>query len=159
MPFATIPLAPGVAKDGSALAAKPLFLDADKMRAVAGKMETIYGQEQASTQALTGICRGSQAWVDLARTAWAAFGTHLRLHAMDQDGILYDTTPVIARTELANPLSVSSGSATPMASASISCAAPVPIAPTAHCSDSATGQFRPSPAAPNPFRGNLVRRG
>ncbi len=30
---------------------------------------------------------------------------------MDQDGLLYDVTPVIERSELSNPFAVSSGSA------------------------------------------------
>jgi hypothetical protein len=112
MPYSSIPLAPGVVRDESPLAAKPYYIDADKMRAVGGKMETIYGQELVTSSALTGVCRGVYAWADLARTAWAALGTHQRLHVMDQDGTLADITPVIARGELVNPFSVSSGSST-----------------------------------------------
>ncbi len=110
--FTTIPLRPTVVRDESALAAKPYYISADKMRAVGGKMETIYGQELACTSALTGICRGAYAWADLARTAWAAFGTHQRLQIMDQDGTLYDATPVVERGELSNPFATSSGSST-----------------------------------------------
>ena len=111
MAFTTIPLAAGVARDESDLAAKPLYINADKVRAVAGKMETIYGQELAASSALTGVCRGAHSWADLVRTAWAAFGTHLRLQVIDQDGVLYDATPVITRTELTNPFTVANGSA------------------------------------------------
>jgi len=112
MPYVTIPFSATVVRDESMLGAKPAFVNADKVRSVAGKMETIYGQEQATTQPLTGICRGAHAWADLARTAWGAFGTHLRLQVIDQDGILYDSTPVEGRALLSNPFSVSSGSAT-----------------------------------------------
>jgi hypothetical protein len=109
MPYVTIPLSAIVVRDESMLGAKPAFINADKVRSVGGKMETIYGQEQAATAPLTGICRGAHTWADLARTAWGAFGTHLRLQVIDQDGILYDTTPVTGRALLSNPFSVSSG--------------------------------------------------
>ncbi len=112
MPYVSLPFVAAVTRDESPLAAKPAFIGADKMRAVAGKMETLYGQEIAASSALVGVCRGGLAWADLARTAWAAFGTHLRLQVIDQDGILYDATPVIARGELSSPFAVSSGSTT-----------------------------------------------
>ncbi len=111
MTFVTIPFLPQVVRDESALAAKPSYVDALNMRAVAGKMETKYGQELASSSALTGICRGAFAWGDLARNSWAAFGTHLRIQTIDQDGTLYDITPVIERGELASAFTTSSGSA------------------------------------------------
>ena len=49
MTFTTIPLLASVVRDETELAAKPFYVNADKMRSVGGKMETIYGQEQAST--------------------------------------------------------------------------------------------------------------
>lgn len=110
--FTPVPLLAQVVKDESELAAKPYYIDANKMRSVNGKMETIYGQELASSSALTGICRGLFTWADLNRTAWAGFGTHRRLQTIDQDGMLYDITPVIERGQLTNPFTVSNGSAT-----------------------------------------------
>lgn len=110
--YSAIQLIAQVVKDESELAAKPYYVNADKMRSVSGKMETIYGQELVSATALTGICRGAFAWTDLTRLDWAAFGTHLRLQVIDQDGNIYDTTPVIDRNQLTNPFTVSSGSAT-----------------------------------------------
>jgi len=110
--WTTIPFSPQVVRDESALAAKMFYVDALNMRAINGKMETKYGQELATSSALTGICRGAMAWVDLARMSWAAFGTHLRVNAMDQDGILYDVTPVIARGELSSAFTTASGRTT-----------------------------------------------
>lgn len=110
--FTSVPLVSQVVKDESELAAKPYYTNADKMRSVAGKMETIYAQELATSSALTGVCRGGITWADLSRTAWAAFGTHLRLYSMDQDGSLYDLTPVIERGQLTNPFTISSGTTT-----------------------------------------------
>lgn len=87
-------LNPGVYKDDSPLKAIGYWIDADKMRFVGGIPETIYGWEKASTTQLLGICRGAFTWQDNGRSAWAAFGTHLRLYAMDLDGAVTDITPV-----------------------------------------------------------------
>jgi hypothetical protein len=112
MPFTSVPLIAQVVKDESELAAKPYYVSADKMRSVAGKMETIYAHELFSSTALTGVARGGIIWADLARTAWAAFGTHLRIQVYDQDGSQTDITPVVERGRLTNPFTVSSGSTT-----------------------------------------------
>lgn len=111
MPYVTVPLAAQVVKDESELTSKA-YTNAVGMRSKSGFMETQYGQELASNSALTGVCRGGISWADLSRTSWAAFGTHLRVQVIDQDGTLYDTTPVIERGELTNPFTVSSGSTT-----------------------------------------------
>ena len=109
--FSTIPLIAQVVRDESELAAKPYYTDSQAMRSVNGKMETMYGQETACVTALTGVCRGGLTWADLSRTAWAAFGTHLRVQVIDQDGNLSDITPVIARDRLSSAFSITNGSA------------------------------------------------
>lgn len=109
--FSSVPLIAQVVRDESELAAKPYYINSTLMRSVNGKMETMYGQELVSSTALTGICRGSFSWADLSRIKWAAFGTHLRLTFMDQDGIQYDGTPVIERGQLTNPFTVTLNSA------------------------------------------------
>lgn len=108
--FTTLTLSPSVIKDESALAANPFAINASNMRVSRGKFETKYGQELASSTALTGVCRGMHTWADLARTSWAAFGTHLRLQAMDIDGTLTDITPVVERGELSSAFSSEAGS-------------------------------------------------
>lgn len=102
----------GVWKDDSPLKAQGYFIDADKIRFVNDAPETIYGWELASDTALTGICRGAFTWQDNARSAWAAFGTHLRLYAMDLDGSVTDITPAVSYTQPSISLATSIGSAT-----------------------------------------------
>lgn len=104
MTWTFLNFAPGVDKDNSPLEAgkKGWWIDADKIRFVAGLPETIYGWERATTTLLTGICRGALTWQDNSRLPMAAFGTHLRLYQMDLDGAVTDITPVTsyARTSV-----------------------------------------------------------
>ncbi len=97
--YQKLPFQPGIHKDDSPLEAKGYWVDADKIRFVAGKPETIYGWERASSSTLLGICRGAATWADNGRNPFAAFGTHLRLYAMDVDGSVYDITPVVSRVQ------------------------------------------------------------
>ena len=102
MPFINLPLSAGVYKDDSPLSVEGFFVDADKVRFVRGRPQTIAGWEIATTDTLTGLCRGLHAWLDNAGDVFAGLGTHLRLHVYF-DGALYDITPVIGRGELTNP--------------------------------------------------------
>jgi hypothetical protein len=108
--YVAVNLGPSVYKDESPLAASPFAISADKMRVTNGRFETIYGQELVTADTLTGICRGMFTWADISRTGWCAFGTHLRLQVIDQDGTLEDITPVIERGELSSAFTTSSGS-------------------------------------------------
>ena len=101
----------GVDKDNSALVDQLGWTDADKIRFVGGLPETIYGWERASASPLLGICRGAFTYADNARNPIAAFGTHLRLYAMNLDGTVFDITPVVERGVLVNPFSTTAGSA------------------------------------------------
>lgn len=94
--WSLIPHQAGVWKDDSPLKAIGYYIDADKIRFVNGLPETIYGWERASTTQLLGTARGAFTWQDNIRSAWAAFGTHLRLYAMNLDGMVSDITPVIS---------------------------------------------------------------
>ncbi|MDX2224597.1 MAG: hypothetical protein SFV21_17730 [Rhodospirillaceae bacterium] len=111
MPYTAPQFAAGVFTDDSPLAAEGYFVDADKIRFVRGRPQTIGGWERATDALLTGVCRAVFSWADAARAPFAAFGTHLRLYAMDGDGVLTDITPVVARGTLTNPFSTISGSA------------------------------------------------
>ena len=97
MSYQKLPFHPGIYKDDSSLEAKGYWLDANKIRFVRGLPETIYGWEKASNSALLGLCREEMTWPDNGRTPYAAFGTHLRLYAMDVDGNVTDITPVASR--------------------------------------------------------------
>ncbi|MHB1204794.1 MAG: hypothetical protein ACYCZX_04440 [Rhodospirillaceae bacterium] len=96
MTFQTLPSKAGVDKDNSPLEAELGWTDADKVRFVGGLPETIYGWERATTTQLSGICRGAFTYADNARNPIAAFGTHLRLYAMNLDGTVFDITPVVS---------------------------------------------------------------
>ncbi len=100
--YQKLPFQPGIHKDDSPLEAKGYWVDADKIRFVAGNPETIYGWERASSSTLLGICRGAFTWADNSRNPFACFGTHLRLYAMDVDGNVYDITPVVSRAQAAS---------------------------------------------------------
>lgn len=95
----------GVYKDDSPLTAEGFFVDADKIRFVRGRAQTIGGWEAATTEGLVGLCRGMHAWLDNAGQAYAGLGTHLSLNVYS-DGELYDVTPVVDRGTLANPFDV-----------------------------------------------------
>src|SRR5258705_1880774 len=98
MAYQKILLQPGIYKDDSPLEAKGYWVEADKIRFIRGLPETIYGWERASAATLLGLARGAMTWADNSRNPYAAFGTHLRLYAMDVDGNITDITPVVSRT-------------------------------------------------------------
>ena len=54
MPLSAIRIQPGIHPDDSPLTAENYFVDADKIRFVNGKPETIGGQEKASTETIYG---------------------------------------------------------------------------------------------------------
>lgn len=113
MPYAKLSFQPGIYKDDSPLKAEGYWIDADKIRFVRGLPETIYGWERASNSTLLGICRGAFTWADNGRNPFAAFGTHLRLYAMDVDGNVTDITPVASRTDgVSISFTTTNGSAT-----------------------------------------------
>lgn len=98
MPWTPVDFAPGVYKDESPLKAQGYYIDADKIRFVNGLPETIYGWERVTETSLTGLCRGIFTWQDNSRNAWCVMGTHLRLYAMDLDGVVTDITPATSYT-------------------------------------------------------------
>ena len=103
-----IPFDVGVYLDDSALAAKGKYVGANQIRFVRGKAQTRYGNEKFSTTALTGIARGIHAWANNTRTPYLAVGTHLRLYALDQNGLVFDITPVASYGTLSNPFTTNS---------------------------------------------------
>lgn len=111
MTYQTLPSRAGVDKDNSPLVDQLAWTDADKIRFVGGLPETIYGWERASATDILGICRGAFTYADNERNPIAAFGTHLRLYAMNLDGALFDITPVVERGVMVNPFTTTSGSA------------------------------------------------
>jgi len=114
MTWTDLNFTPGIDKDNSPLQAGSMgrYIDGNGIRFIDGEPETIYGQEAASTTTLLGLARGAFTWADNARNPYAAFGTHLRLYAMDIDGNVYDITPVVSRGTLTNPFTTTNGTTT-----------------------------------------------
>lgn len=112
MPYQKFEFQAGIYKDNSPLTAEGYWTDGDKVRFDGGLPETIYGWERATTTLLTGVARGAMSWADSGRNPYAAFGTEQRLYAMDLDGNVTDTTPVISRGTLTNPFTTTNGTAT-----------------------------------------------
>jgi len=102
MAYTKLPLLPGIHKDDTPLSAEGFFIDADKVRFVRGKPQTIGGWEAASDSAFLGVCRGLFAWRENTALSWAAAGTHVGLFAYF-DALLYNITPIVSRGQLSNP--------------------------------------------------------
>lgn len=68
------------------------WADADKMRFVDGRLQTIGGWQLAFDHSLTGVCRNILGWTNIAGVQNIAFGTHnaLQVHV---GGTLADITP------------------------------------------------------------------
>ncbi|MEQ8736694.1 MAG: hypothetical protein RIC29_17360 [Rhodospirillaceae bacterium] len=111
MTYTKLTFQPGIYKDDSPLSAEGFFIDADKIRFVRGKPQTIGGWETASTDTLTGVCRGVHSWLDNLGQVYAAFGTHQRLQVFF-DGEVYDMTPVVSRGTLIDPFTTVDASTT-----------------------------------------------
>lgn len=112
MSYSKFMLKPGVYKDDTPLEADGYWVDVNKIRFVRGLPETIYGWERASTSTLLGYTRGAIAYTDNSRNPYAAFGTNLRLYAMDLDGNITDTTPWSSRGYISATFSTTSGGST-----------------------------------------------
>ena len=112
MPLSAIRIQPGIHPDDSRLTAENYFVDADKIRFVNGKAQTIGGQEKASTETIYGKARGMMTWSDNSRNPYLAIGSNTDLYAMDNDGDLLTITPIIERGTLSNPFTTVNESTT-----------------------------------------------
>ncbi|WP_207483123.1 hypothetical protein [Arenibaculum pallidiluteum] len=92
MALIKIPLLPGIFKDDTPLSAEGRFVDADKVRFVQGRPQTIGGWESVTTDTVDGVCRGIHTWADTAGERQIGLGTHSHLYAY-QGGAVYDITP------------------------------------------------------------------
>lgn len=112
MPLTKLPILPGVFKDNSPLDAEGYVIDANLVRVVMGKWQTVGGWELATASAFDGIARGGTTWADLNGTRILAFGTAAKLYAF-YGGELKDITPEQkAKGTLVDPFETTSGSPT-----------------------------------------------
>jgi len=101
MPYIPLPSLPGVFKDDTPLAAEGFYTDADKMRFVRGRAQTIGGWATASTDVFEGVARGIHVWSS-GGVLYTAFGTNTGLYVFS-DGAIYDITPIVTVGSVSNP--------------------------------------------------------
>lgn len=113
MTIADLAIQPGIVTDLSEIEVGKVrvWSDADKVRFINGKPETIGGWVLA-TGGVQGMCRGLCDWVTLAALRLLAVGTHKKVHIYSQAGTLYDIGPRRRQLTLGNnPFATTSGSA------------------------------------------------
>jgi hypothetical protein len=101
----------GVNKDDTPLSAEGGWTDADKVRFVRGKPETIGGWDPVLADTFEGIGRGGHAWTDIEGRSYLAWGTAEKLYAY-ASGTIFDITPLHSTGVISNPFSTTNGSAT-----------------------------------------------
>jgi hypothetical protein len=105
----------GLNADDTAYAASAAWDDCNNVRFRLGRPQVIGGWEGLTLSALSGVCRTVFGWTENNTNVLdVAFGKHNGLQ-LAQGGTLYDVTPTLALPSVAlgaNPLSVTSGSAT-----------------------------------------------
>lgn len=111
MPYIDFPIAAGIVKDDTPLAAEGRWVDADKVRFQQGRAQTVGGWELATPTALDGIARGGHAYATLAGDAILGVGTNRRLYSYF-GGTLYDATPLKGLGAIANAFNVAPNATT-----------------------------------------------
>lgn len=109
MSLTKIAFAPGLNKDDSPLASEGGWIDADKVRFVGGRPQTLGGW-QAAGGAFEGIARGAHAWATQEGRRVMAWGTAAKLYAM-VGGSTRDITPPHSEGVLIDPFTTAVGSA------------------------------------------------
>lgn len=101
---------PGIVKTRSPNSAKGRFTDSDKILFVDGLPEKWAGWDRFIDDTLTGVCRGTLAWVNQYGNTNIAFGTHLKLQVVTGDDTLSDITPIRATSTInTDPFATTSG--------------------------------------------------
>ena len=111
MPLTSIQYQPGINADDTPLSAEGGWTDADKVRFVRDRPETIGGWDTVVADTVDGVTRGGHAWVDIEGRKYAAFGTSEGLFVY-ASGQLYDITPYHSQGVLSNAFTTSNGSPT-----------------------------------------------
>lgn len=109
MPVTTIPLRPGVKREGTNLTNEGQWYDSDKVRFKAGYPEKIGGWIPYSYETYEGVARALYDYVSLNGNAKLALGTHSKLY-ISRDQLLYDITPVRVVVTLSDPFTFVNGS-------------------------------------------------
>lgn len=91
--FIPIKLPPGIYRNGTELQAAGRWHDANLVRWYENTLRPINGWRPRSATAVTGACRGIISWRDNSGERYVALGTHSKLFAMDNLGVVKDITP------------------------------------------------------------------
>jgi len=86
-------LPPGISRNGTEYQAAGRWYDANLVRWYENTLRPVGGWRKRSTAQLSGVCRGILTWRDNSAVRWIALGTHTKLYAMNQGGVLKDITP------------------------------------------------------------------
>lgn len=92
MALQTIPLSAGLVRDDTDVAAEGGWVDADRVRFVRGRPQTIGGWSRRFVTPVSGVCRALFGWEDRQRSKRLAIGTHSHLYVA-QSGDVTDITP------------------------------------------------------------------
>jgi hypothetical protein len=93
MALIPIQIPPGVYRNGTELQSAGRWYDANLVRWFEGTMRPVGGWEKRSNSAVTGAARGLITWRDNAGDRWIGIGTHSKLYAMNEAGVLKEITP------------------------------------------------------------------
>jgi hypothetical protein len=111
MPLTKLEWKPGVIKDDTPLVTEGGWTDADKVRFVRDRPQTIGGWDRLITDTFEGIARGAHAWGDVQGHKFLAWGTAAKLYVV-LGGAIKDITPVFDEGVGVNALTTTSGSTT-----------------------------------------------
>jgi hypothetical protein len=102
---------PGVVKSDSNYSSPGRYVDAQWVRFSGKYPQKMGGWESATTDTLTGVCRGIAVWRDDSEGIRGAFGTHKKLYVFS-NGEMTDITPLRVRATgtLTNPIDTANGS-------------------------------------------------
>ena len=109
MPYAEVPLAPGVVTEDHPALAKPRYQSTNKTRFYRGWPQPVGGRQQIGT--IAGVPRGMFSWADNEGATYGAIGTHSKLYVYYRS-FVYDITPLRATHTIAIGGLVTNGTAT-----------------------------------------------
>ena len=105
MPLQKIQLRPGLNREGTNYANEGGYYDGDKIRFRSGYPEKIGGWTRLSINYFLGVARSLWNWATLAGANLLGIGTNLKYY-IENGGIYYDITPIVASANEVNAISV-----------------------------------------------------
>jgi len=109
--FQQLKFRPGIDRSNTRYAREGGWYDCNKVRFFYETPQKIGGWVKFNGSTLNGYARALHSWVTLAGVNYLAVGTTKKYYVED-DGTLYDITPLRSTASILNPISVSSGSPT-----------------------------------------------